>query len=374
MSVITQITEWLLNRSQTAVLEFGSSRLRLCSGKFIDNRFTIEAFKQASTPASVFSSQLGQFVFDRNEMVKALKDLGGYRFPLEKYVSVIIPDQAFHFGSFQVPAIAAKTGLQPFLEREIQKTTSLSYKDYTVKYEFGEKKDNKIPVHFCALANGILSEIHSVCEESGLVPLSFQPSFAGIVKLLRQNTPESKHPSVMLHFGNETITAGIYGHEGLRAIHLLNRGVSDLLGSIEKTRNVSHEDAERMLTSELVLLEDPNSDAQAEIETYQILEPTLIDILQKIYGFLLLFSNDHPDESGFVKIVISGGGSAIRNIDKLISANLGIPAVYINQEIEAAVAELTLPAGETTATLAAVLGNLHLEPWKLDRYDRIMAA
>ncbi|NCB38341.1 MAG: hypothetical protein EOM80_06170 [Erysipelotrichia bacterium] len=373
MPIVDTITEWLLLKSRASILELGSSRLRWAEGVFVNNRPVFSNFRQLPAPPSVLSSQLGQFVCDTAEMAKALKQLTEQKFIFENYASIVIPDQAFHFGSFWVPAVAAKTGLQPFVEREIQKTSSLPYKEYSVKYEFGEKKDNKIPVHYCALPLGILNEILEICDEAKIVPIAVQPSFAGLVKLLKTSLGESKHPSVFLHIGNESITAGIYGNDGLRAVHIINRGISDLIKIIQTTGK-SAEEAQKALTDELVLLEDPTSDAQFEIETYRLIEAALADILQKIYGFLLLFSNDHPDESGFIKIVLSGGGTSIRNLDKLITSNIGIPTVALSRELDMIAADFKSPAHENLETLAPIIGNMLLEPWRFDRYDRIMAA
>jgi hypothetical protein len=374
LSVITQISEWLLSRSPVNILQLTSTKLRWCSGSYANNRIKINAFDSCTLDQPAFAGGFGQKLFKPDIILEPLKTLTGYRFPLEKYASVILPDQIFYFGSFHVPAVAAKAGLQPFLEREIHKSTTLSYKDFAVRYEFGEKRDNKIPIQYCAISKNSLAEVKELLDQANIVPVSIQPSFTGIVKLLKSLAGDAKHPSIFLHFGPRAITAGIYNSDGLRAIHTIDKGFVDLLGAIKQAADCSDADAIKKLCSEIVLLDDPNSDAQAEVETYQHIEPVLVDLLQKIYGFLLLFSNDHPEESGFVKIVLSGEGTRIRNLDKLITANLGIPSVNIAEEMEEILSELKLPEGESVATLAPVIGNIILSPWQLDRYDRIMAA
>jgi len=372
LSLVSQFTEWLLKRSQVNILEITATQLRWFSGSFIDNRFILKAHKKIFSEEPYFNSTTA--TINSAKLTADLREISGYRFPFEQHVSIVLADSAFTFGSFQIPAMAVKSGFLPFLEREIHKSTTLNYRDFSVRYESGEKRDNKVPVQYCALNRSILDQLKLACDQAGIVPLSVQPAFAGHLRMLKSVAAETRHPSIFLDFGHESVTAGIFSREGLRAVHVINIGLNAMVRAVQDARQCGFAEAMRLVTEEIVLLEDPNSDAQSEIEIYRHMEAVFIDLLQKIYGFLLLFSNDHPDESGFVKIIVSGEGTRIKNLDKLISANLGIPATGMQNEIELLIASLVLPAGETPATLATVLGNLLLTPWQLERFDRIMAA
>lgn len=371
MSLIEQLNEWLIARSPVYLLEFSGKKMRWCEGCWKDNRFEIKRLKSAEI---VYESAQPDALPDVAATVKELRAISGYRFPFEKHAAIILPDHFFTFGSFLVPAVAARSGLQPFLEREIHKTTTLAFKDFHVRYELGEKRENRIPVQYCAISRTRMQTLFQIAERSGIVSLSVQPAFTGLVKALKTATAEARHPSVFVHLGERTTTAGIFNREGLLTIHTIDRGLNDLLTAIKNACNCNNEQAFSKLTDEIVLLEDPNCEAQGEIETYQNIEAVLIDLLQKIYGFLLLFSNDHPEESGFLKIILSGEGTKIRNIDRLINANLGIPTTFFQSEVDMMVSTLTLPEKESPSTIAALLGNLMLSPWLLERYDRIMAA
>lgn len=374
MSLIDQINEWLLKKSQVYILEITSSSLRWISGTFLDNRFVLHSLKKLHAEEPYFARTDGIPALNTGALVRDLRKVTSYRFPLERHASIVLADAIFNLGSFQIPAVAVKSGFLPLLEREIHKSTTMTHKDFAVRHEFGEKRDNRVPVHYCAIHRNFLDDLKNVCNEAGIVPLSIQPGFTGYSHLLKSAAPESRHPSIFLHFDRDALTAGIYNREGLRAVHVINTGLNDLLRAVMNARQCSQTEAFAEITTRLVLLEDPNSDAQTEIDTYRMLEAVFSDLLQKIYGFLLLYSNDHPDESGFVRIVLSGEGTRIRNIDKLVSANLGIPAFILDSEIEPAVSSLSLPESETPATLTAVLGNLQMAPWRLERFDRIMAS
>lgn len=374
MSIVTSITEWLLARVKPNIFELGSSRFRRVKGLYKNDSFTLGETDYVTSPDDmVFSNRLEQAVYDHESVVSSIQELFHRKRFNENYVSIVIPDQAFLLGSFSVPNVALKAGFKPLLEREVQKNATLSFKDYEIRFEPGQKVGKKTIIHYCAIPKGVIADIEVVCLESGLVPLSFQPSFTGLLKLARI-TAEPNYTYSLLHLGNEAITATIYSADGLRQIQVLEMGMFDLIRSIEKAMNINFEEAKKMLEEEIVLLDDPASDAQFDVELYKILEPVFAEILKKIYGFLLLYTNDHPEENGFAKILLSGGGSRIKNIDKLIFSNLGINTGFIGAEVSKVISVNLLPVTETFESLAPILGNILIEPWNINGYDRVMTA
>jgi Tfp pilus assembly PilM family ATPase len=244
-----------------------------------------------------------------------------------------------------------------------------------IKHETGKSKGSQLYVQYCALPITILEEVQRACEMARIVPVSVQPAFVGLIKLLMRHQSISEHPSVFLHIGNESTTMGIYDKAGLRTINLLDFGFRRLLQSIIEGLECDESTATQALFHEPLLLDDPGaSDAQNEIPAFAAIETPLADFLQKIYGQLLLFGSEHPEENGYSKIVVSGEGALIKNLDRLITFNLGIPASVISNELKD-ISELTgLPADEMLETLAPALGSLLLQPARKDRFDRIMAA
>lgn len=375
MSLIDIVTEKLLSGCNPFIIEFGSSVFRKCHTTGDESSFKLDSYSCSPSPEDTSLSHLaGKYVFNTEMIVESLIQLFGKKMFFEKYVSLIIPDQAFNFGVFSVPTVAAKTGIQPFLEREVQKISSLKFKDYSVKYEFGAKSGNKISVFYCALPLTTLNDVSDACAQAGVVPVAIQPSFVGIVKLLKLSQENTAHPSVFLHFGHEAITAGVFKGDGLHQIQVINIGVVDLLNRLVEDFNLTPEDAAKKLLGGLILLEDPSSEAQLEIPEYTILESVFAELLQRIYGFLLIYSNDNPDDAGFSKIILSGGGTKIKNIDRLIASNLGISTVFLSNELESSVNFPDLPEAEKLETLAPIIGNAMVQPWKTGKFERIFSA
>ena len=375
MPLIENITEWLLTASKTYTLEIGSSNLRWAFGEINRPEPSLQQFRSCRAPGMQISSLQDQYKFDGARMAEMLKALVEVKYGIEKYATVILPDQAFHFGSITVPAAAGKASLMPLLERDVQKTAFLPCNSYIIKHEASKNKDGRLTVQYCALPARIFEDISRVCNLAGIIPLSIQPSFTGLFRLLNRHQAASEHPSVFLHIGNESVTMGIYEKAGLRTVNLIDFGVRNLLEAIMTAMGSDEDTAWQTLFSEPLLLEDPGaSAAQKEILAFGVVEALLADFLQKVYGLLLLFSSEHQDESGYSRIVISGGGALIKNLDRLITFNLGIPTTTIGRELEPLKSGLNLPAREQLETLAPVLGNLILQPARRDRFDRVMAA
>ncbi|PKL41872.1 MAG: hypothetical protein CVV41_17040 [Candidatus Riflebacteria bacterium HGW-Riflebacteria-1] len=375
MSIIDNITEWLLSASRVSTLDIGSNCLRWLYGSMNQQTPALQTFRSRQTDAVHLVKDQPGHLFDSNAVAKLLASLVATKYGIENHAAIILPDQAFHFGSIHVPTAAGRSNLTPLLQRDIQKTAPLPINSYVIKHETGKNKGNQLSVQYCALPTTILEEVQRACEMARIVPVSVQPSFVGLIKLLMRHQSISEHPSVFLHIDNESTTMGIYDKNGLRTVNLLDFGFRSLLQAIREGSGCDESAATQALFHEPLLLDDPGaSDAQNEIPTFGAIEGPLADFLQKIYGQLLLFGSEHPEENGYSKIVISGEGALIKNLDRLITFNLGIPASVISNELKDISGLTGLPADEKLETLAPALGSLLLQPARKDRFDRIMAA
>ena len=365
MSIIGNITEWLLKNSRINRLEIGSAYLRWADGTLSQQKSALNNLRRTHSPG------LTEF----STVISELKSLAKVKYGIEKYVALILSDQAFHFGAISVPAAVSKAGVLPLIQRDIQKNASLPFNAYAIKHENGKTRAGKLYIQYCALPAQLQESIEQTCNAAGLVPVSVQPSFACLLRLLQKHQQPSEHASVFLHIGNENTTMGIYESTGLNTVLLINFGVQNLIAELVKVTGCDTETAQNQLFKEPLLLEDPSaSQAQHEIPAFLTLEPVFASFLQQAYGQLLLYTSENPEQSGFARITISGGGAVIKNIDRLIAYNLGISTTKISDELKHLQQMPGLPDGETLETLAPILGNLLLEPVQRDRFDRVMAA
>ncbi|MEW6711998.1 MAG: cell division protein FtsA, partial [Candidatus Riflebacteria bacterium] len=278
----------------------------------------------------------------------------------------------FSIGSFSVPTVAIKAGIQPLLERELRQSSELNINESIIRYELGARTGSKLNLFYTAISRNLIEEIHDVCDSARVLPISIQPAFTGLIHLIKHLKTDTSHPTVIIHIDEYATTAGIFKNNGLLQLQLIPVGLKNLVERLSEDLNIPIEEANSIVFNKLIILEDPSSEAQLEIVEYTILESVFADLLQKIYGFLLLFSNDHSEEAGFSRIVISGPGSGIKNIDRLINANLGITTGSMSSETF--VESIPFTNQEEFNVFAPVIGHALIQPWKNEGFERVFAA
>lgn len=385
MHLIQSVTDWftesLLNRSHPDVLELGTRSFRRLRGTFRDNRFFVEERAKVQAPSSfVLSSHLGSSIFDLSEFEDAVRGLYGAKIPKNRFISVIIPDQAFHVGLIALSAVLLHGSMQPIVEREVQSSSPRPLSEYQTTWEIGLGKGPKRNLLFSCLNHGTIEEVCQSFDHLGLLPLSIQPSFTQVTSLMKLLEPEaSPHPSVLIHLGHEATTVVIILGGVIRRIQVLPLGAGDFTKALAKAMNVSFSDAEAWKHHEVILLEEPTSDAQGEVPAYVTLGPLFNELLTKIYNVLQMHTVEVPQEGTFRRIILSGGGSAFRNFDRLIAANLGLPVTTLGQLLKPMVSSASGPssgsplAEDVLSAIGPMIGGLHLQAWRSNRFDRMVA-
>ncbi|MFZ5952087.1 MAG: hypothetical protein ACOYXC_15390 [Candidatus Rifleibacteriota bacterium] len=290
----------------------------------------------------------------------------------EQYIALTLPDYLFSMGSFSVPTVAIKAGIQPLLERELRQSSELNIKESIIRYELGARTGSKLNLFYTAISRNLIEEIHAACDSARVLPVSIQPSFTGLIHLIKQIKTDSPHPAVVIHIDEFATTAGIFKNGGLLQLQLVPVGLKNLAERLSEDLNIAIEEACSIILKKLIILEDPSNEAQLEIVEYTILESIFADLLQKIYGFLLLFSNDHPEEVGFSRIILSGSGSGIKNLDRLFNANLGIATGTISSESFSE--SIPFSNLENFNVFAPAIGQALIQPWNNEGFERVFAA
>ncbi|HNW34824.1 MAG TPA: rod shape-determining protein, partial [Candidatus Ozemobacteraceae bacterium] len=378
MSLTRTITELLLARVKPDLIELGTRWFRLLRGTWQNGTWHLETAAAVPAPRGIiFTSHLPMCIFDEPEISSAILSLYGGNVPRETYVALVLPDQAFHIGTLNLSTVILKANPIAALEREVQNTAPMPLREYMMKFELGMQHGNRSLVPFCALSKPVLAELETVFQNLGIQLLSIQPSFVGMAALWRQLDPSpTAHPVALMHVGNEATTISISSPSGLKRVQLIGVGICDAVSQLAKVVRISLRDAETAILRDLILIDDPTQDAQAEIPAYQALEGVFSTWLHKLYGILQLHAAEIPTDVSFRQIVLSGGGAAWRNFDRFIADNLGLTVVRFEttcaSRINAAFSGIEVQGGPQG--FIPLLGHLMLQPWQLERLDRVAAA
>jgi len=377
VSLTRTITELLLARVKPDLIELGTRWFRLLRGNWQNGTWHLETAAAVPAPRGIIlTSHLPMCLFDEPEIIKAVLALYGGRVPRETYAALVLPDQAFHIGTLNLSTVILKANPIAALEREVQNTAPMPLREYVLKFELGMQHGNRSLVPFSALPKLVLACLETLFQKLDIQLLSIQPSFVGTVALWRQLDPSpTAHPVALMHVGHEATTIGIASPSGLKRIQLIGVGICDAVSRLAKAVHISLEEAESAILHDLILIDDPTQDAQAEIPAFQSLEGTFSTWLHKLYGILQLHAAEIPTDVSFRQVVLSGGGAAWRNFDRLIADNLGLTVVRFEtvcaSRINAAFSGIGVQGG--SQGFIPLLGHLMLQPWQLERFDRVAA-
>jgi len=377
VSLTRTITEWLLSRVQPDLIELGTRWFRLLRGTWEDGTWKIKTAAAVPAPRGIiFTSYLTTCLFSEASIVTAIKSLYDGIVPRETYATLILPDQAFHIGTLNLSTVIIKANPIAALEREVQNTAPMPLREYFLRFEVGMQHGNRSLIPFCALSKGVIAELEQLFQGIGIQLMSIQPSFIGTTALWKQiDQNPSPNPLALMHLGNEATTIGIAGSAGLKRIQLINVGVKDAVNALSKYSEMTPDDAEAAIMKELILLDDPTQEAQTEIPAYKALESTFSTWLHKLYGILQLHAAEVPADTTYRQIVLSGGGALWRNFDRLVADNLGLSVTrfesVLGSRLTSAFAGIDVRGG--AQGFIPLLGHLMLQPWKLDRLDRMAA-
>ncbi len=375
MQLFQSLTEWALRFARPEIIELGTNRFRRLRGSCENGVFSPQIVREVPAPQGlVLSSHLGQAIFDLEGFQRAIRDLFQPEKPRGKYVSIVLPDTAFHFAAMSFPTPLFRANPMSLIEREIQSSAPLPLREYMIRYETGPQAGSRTTVFCCAVPHGLIRDLEAALNSLDLVPLSIQPSFLSSLTLLRQFEDQSSpYPSVYLHVGHESTTMAIFSTKGLKRLQIVPVGGLDLTRAIGRQLGLMFEQAEKQKQEELILLDDPTDEAQSEVPLFQALAPLFTDLLQKLYGFLQMYAGECPEEAAFRRIVLAGSGSHMKNFDRLVSSNLGIICLSVSQFLKFAPGTPEVDA-RAKVSFFPLFGNLALTPWNLERFDRLMAA
>ncbi|MBF0409473.1 MAG: pilus assembly protein PilM [Candidatus Riflebacteria bacterium] len=375
MPLTDSLTEMFLKRVTPDILELGTHKFRRLSGVFNGKIFDLKKYSE------VPSEGILNFYPDRKTAIPSFEDfqkkiaeLYGGRIPNDNHVSVVLPDHAFGMGLTHLSTVTLKINPVAAIERKVQSSMPLPLSSYKLTFESGMPKGNKTPILYSVVVDSVKKEIINACFHSGLLPMSLNPSFvvmSGLIKQL-ESAQNSPYPSIIIHFGHFCTSVGIYLNGMMRFFDTIPIGAKMFTDALVESENQDRKEAEKKKCEEKILLEEPTSDAQGEVASYKILEPIFAELLKKIYECLQTHSQEFPQEGAFRRILISGGGAALKNFDRLLHGNLGLNVIRLGTLFGVVGPRGPLQADEI-GSIIPLLGALLLEPWNINRMEKLVA-
>ncbi len=186
----------------------------------------------------------------------------------------------------------------------------------------GTTNRNEIEVLVAAVRNEILDEYHELYE---LFKDRFnQPNFEiETFSAMRGALQHELSPVLLIDFGASGMRMVIIEHGVVRNFHSVNRGSAYLSSSLQKSLQISFDEAEK-LKREVGLLQDQEQERRAE--SAKIITAGTNYLFSEIKNMLFHFEKEH--HKPISKIILTGGGSLLPGFREEIELRNNITTVY----------------------------------------------
>ncbi len=218
------------------------------------------------------------------------------------------------------------------LESEVRKLLPFPPKDITFSYHLQKRLLNKkAQILLVALRKDLLDQYTSILKEGDFNTriLEITP-IAQINCYLYNYNPSSRESIALMDIGATTTTITLLKEELLRFSRDIPIGGDTVVTAIKDKLNLDWERAAAMEINPGIALTPREADETAR-EIYYALEPILDQlIIETERSFKISYYVDHPNLVTPQALVLMGGGSRLKNLDKYLERRLNVPVIRAN--------------------------------------------
>ena len=337
----SKLFESLTSKLPVVGVEMGTSSLKVAIGKRNDGGFEVEDFlvedlshAEDDAKFSLAKQKLTGYLKQKN-IAAALAYL-------------VVEDQDFFSTRISLPSVTSKKELKQAVELEAKDTLPFpeneAVSDYHVINEIQKADGSKsLELLYIALhrqqvdkAISLLDGLNLSLENVNIVPGSLLNVLSRAVGL------DEKELIAVLELGYNHTSISIFKEKKLIFTRRLSIGSSDItnsmLGVFSTNKGVvrlSYEDAEKIKQAYGILLEEQNIKIQnLEIDSARVnsmMRPVLERMIAEIRNsFDYLY--EKGSEGSITRVYLTGGGARLKNIDKFLNQELGVPVEFLSLE------------------------------------------
>ncbi|MGH2348625.1 MAG: type IV pilus assembly protein PilM [bacterium] len=220
--------------------------------------------------------------------------------------------------------------------------------DFDVIGESVEEGQKKTVMLLVAARREIVDRHMQALLAAGLQPFVLDvESFAVMRALNAQATTNGEGATVFVDIGAESTDIMVTEAGEFRLTRNVNIGGDSLTKAVAGRMEMEFQSAAQLKEEKgMVLLEgEPLPDDRMVLSLHDVMLPILGDLSTEIRRSLDYFQTRWRG-SKVARVVLSGGTARLRNLDRFLSLELGVPAVVGNPFIDVEVPDKVLPAPE----------------------------
>jgi|AntAceMinimDraft_6_1070360.scaffolds.fasta_scaffold08198_4 type IV pilus assembly protein PilM len=313
-------------------IDIGASYIKIVQLKRQDGRILLETYGEVALGPYQKDGVAGQITsLEIGQIVGALQNLLTQANVTAKQPIIAISSSTSLIFILKLPQISERE-LSGVVENEARKYIPVPLTEVSLDWwmipeqqsysnedaAFGVSKQTHIDVLVAAVRNEIVSRYNTIAQKlKGLDSPRYEiETFSAVRAAFKHELA----PVMLIDFGASGMRMSVVEHGVIRKFRAINRGSAYLTSSLQKSLEISFEDAEKLKRE--VGLESEHQKKEA----FNIIDSGVNYMFTEIKNVIFDFEKEYKKPIN--KIILTGGGSLLKNFKEQVESRYNITTMY----------------------------------------------
>ena len=301
-------------------LDISNSYLRLAQLKKGGKDIYISSLNEVVIPEGVvFDGEIKDQARLRNSLTKLIRNTEGKKINTP-YVNCVLPEKKTFIKLIHLPETQT-ADLNEAIKWEASQHIPMDLEEMYLDWQIIPGKnqaDKGLKVLIAAAPKILVDSYTQLLESLKLTPVSFETESTAIIRSLMVES-SSPSPLLVIDLGGGHTNLIVYANNSIQFSSTLPFSGKDLTQQIAHQLNMSFADAEKAKI--ICGLETKKGKGQVK----KILVPNFLQLVEKIYEVENFYLNLFPDSEKFKKVILTGSGALLKNLDEFMRKKLNLP-------------------------------------------------
>ena len=307
-------------------LDISDSDIRLAQLKKRGKDIIIASLNELPIPAGVvFDGEIKDELKLKNHIIKLVKNTVGKKINTS-YVNCVLPERKTFIKLIQLPQTNT-SDLNEAIKWEAAQHIPMSLEEMYLDWQIideDKKEEKSLKVLIAAAPKNIVDSYTHLLEEIKLTPISFETESMAIARSILGEQTGSLSPFVIVDLGGDHTNLIIHDKNSLQFSSTLSFGGQAVTQKIAEVLKMSFADAEKAKI--ICGLEAKKGKGQVN----KIITPLFAELAEKVRETENYYLNLFPGRLKFKKIILSGSGALLKNLDKYWQKKFNLPVEKAN--------------------------------------------
>ena len=313
----------LLGSGSIVGLDIGSANLKAVQFQTAGTKVSLHNAMLLPTPSESFAD--GNIVLP--DVIAASLAASWGKYFSSRSVVLTLPPQQVILKQIWVKAPPGAS-LDELVKWEMEKFLPLPVEEMFIQYQFLQEKEENVQVLAAAAPRHIIDSLVRLCKLAKLTPVAIEVPYLALLRLLfaTSNDLAGSTTTFMIEMGANQTQILFLANSALYLVRAIPIAGGSFTQAIAKSLGLPIEEAEKLKRTKATLVAD-----EAQFEPfnliYKSMGPVLKELVQELERSVDYFQS-RANIYQEMKILLSGGGAALRGMDGYLKEVLGVEVSY----------------------------------------------